>query len=159
MKNKITIIAAIMACVLTMGLLGGCSGTGRTSTLSQEQIDNRAYMSEVNQTMAALDEKLDAFVDAVSRGDAVGMKTQADRALAEIAALDGLEVPEGLADVGESYKAGCAKMKEALLGYMELLNGSDVSSISAEALASVQASYNEGAAALQDADQKAAEKA
>lgn len=159
MKNKISIISAIVACVLAMGIMGGCSATGKTSTLTQEQIDNRAYMSQVNQSMSALNEKLDAFVDAVSRGDAVGMKTQADRALAEIASLEAIEAPEGLADVSDSYKAGCAKMKDALLGYVGLLTGSDAASINAEALAPIQASYDEGVAALKDADQKAAEKA
>lgn len=158
MNPKVALIAASAACVLSVGSLAGCAGAPQNNAASQAQIDNRTYMSQVNQTMSSLNEKLDGFVDAVSRGDVVGMKTQSERALAELDAINSLEAPEALSEVNESYKAGCEKMKLALQSYVDLLS-SGADKIDAESIKPIQEAYDEGVAALQEADQKASEMA
>ena len=50
-------------------------------------------MTQVNQTMDDLKSRLESFTDAVSRGDVVGMRTQADSAFKAIDDLNNLNVP------------------------------------------------------------------
>lgn len=158
MNPKIAIATASIACVLSAGLLAGCAGSTQTSATNQAQLENRTYMSQVNQAMSALDDKLDGLVDAVSRGDMVGMKTQCERALAELDAISSLEAPEALKEVNDSYKAGCDKLKQALQAYVDLY-ASGSGNITADSIASIQSAYDEGVAALQEADKKASEMA
>ena len=82
MSISTKLAAIICAAVLSCGLLAGCAGQGNTAT--QEQKDNRAYMSQVNELMVELDEGLDSFVAAVSRNDIVNMRLQAENAFGPI---------------------------------------------------------------------------
>ena len=157
MNKKLAMMAVSAMCALTVGsLCVGCSGTQAT-TQNTEATAARTYMSQVNQTMETLDEKLDNFVDAVSRGDSVGMKTQADKALEALSALDSIETPDQLKEVQDGYKTGADCLKQALTDYVTLYTTQDASAINADQLATIQAKYDEGVAALKEADKKAAE--
>ena len=56
------IAAAACATALAACLMTGCFG-GPAATMNEEQQANRAYMSQVNQTMEELDSSLDGFVN------------------------------------------------------------------------------------------------
>ena len=166
MNNKIRngfvrICALVCIAALACGLLAGCANTGTTKA-TEEQQANRAYMSQVNEIMEQLDKNLDSFVDAVSRGDVVNMRTQADNAFKILDKLDGLEAPEGLSDVQEKYKGGSAKLREALDGYIKLytdMSGSSFDSSTYDArIADIQKLYDEGVELMQQGDEAAAGK-
>jgi uncharacterized phage infection (PIP) family protein YhgE len=145
-------------------MLGGCMPQQNAATESQKA--NRAYMSEVNQTMSSLDEGLGAFVDAVSRDDVVNMRTQADNACKAIDKLDDIDVPDDMKDIHKKYVEGADKMEQALNAYIALYTeiqqakagGSFDWSAYNERLAEVQGLYDEGYKALKDADETAASK-
>lgn len=158
-KAKCCIIVVMLSCCV---VLAACSA-GASSNLTEEQIANRNYMSQVNETMVELDEGLDSFVDAVSRGDIVNMKTQADAAFKSLDKLSSLEAPEALADVQASYVEGCDKLKDALNQYIALYSDAAKSSDSFDwssydkKIADIQALYDSGVEALEKGDKAAAE--
>ena len=153
--------ALLCAIALACGLFAGCANTAG-NTMTDEQQQNRAYMSQVNEIMEELGEGLDSFIDAVSRGDVVNMRTQADNAYKTLDKLDALEAPEALADVQKGYKDGSAKLREALDAYITLYT--DMSSESFDSstydkrIAEIQSLYDEGVKLMQEADETAAGK-
>lgn len=152
------IILSVLA--LMVGILTGCSANG--SNANEEQQANRAYMSQVNEIMAELDENLDSFTDAVSRGDIVNMRTQADNAYKSLDKLSSLEATEDLADVQQCYVEGTEKLREALDEYIKLYSeiesGSFDQSTYDARIAKVQSLYDEGVSSLEEGDKTAAEK-
>ena len=160
-KRLVTRIACLL-CVaaLSCGLLFGCAG-GASNAANQTQQANRAYMSQVNQLMDELGDRLDSFVDAVSRGDVVNMRSQADEAYKTLDKLAAIEAPEALADVQEKYVSGTTKLREALDAYIVLYSsvasqeGIDQGEYDSQ-LAEIQALYDEGVALLEEADETAA---
>lgn len=160
-KAKCCILVVVLSCCIA---LTACAG-GASSNLTEEQIANRNYMSQVNEIMTGLDDGLDSFVDAVSRGDIVNMKTQADAAFKSLDKLSGLEAPEALADVQASYVEGCGKLKDTLNEYIALYSDAAKSSGSFDwnsydkKIADIQALYDSGVEALENGDKAAAEKA
>lgn len=148
-----------LACALALaaGAFVGCSVPSASTDNAQQ--DNRTYMSQVNGVMNQLGEKLDSFVDAVSRGDLVNMRTQADNAYTSLDELSALEAPEGLSDVRQQYLDGTAKLREALDGfitlYTEIEGGSFDQSTYASRISQVQSLYDEGVNLLKQADQTA----
>ena len=151
----------ICAMALACGLIAGCANTAGTKA-TEEQQANRNYMSQVNEIMEQLDSGLDSFVDAVSRGDIVNMRTQADEAFKVLDKLDALEAPDGLADVQDKYKDGSAKLRDALDAYITLytdMNGSSFDMTTYDKrIADVQKLYDEGVALMQEGDEAAASK-
>lgn len=149
-------VAALAACLMT-----GCFG-GPAATMNEEQQANRAYMSQVNQTMEELDANLDGFVDAVSRGDVVNMRSQADSAYKTLDKLESLEVPDDMADIQESYTEGTEKLRKALDEYIELYTDASNPDFNwstyDKRIAEIQALYDEGVAALEAGDEAAAQK-
>ena len=119
-------------------------------------------MSQVNEIMESLDDGLDLFVDAVSRGDIVNMRTQADNAYRALDKLGSLEAPDELADVQEKYLSGTEKLREALDAYISLYT--DASSDSFDwstydnRIKEIQDLYDEGLQDLEDGDKAAASK-
>ncbi|MDO4183532.1 MAG: hypothetical protein Q4E12_08030 [Coriobacteriia bacterium] len=157
MKNRVAALVFSALCLVIAVAFVGCANNGVSSPQAQAQAENRAYMSQVNQTMETLNEKLDLFVDAVSRGDAIGMKTQVDRAMESLTALENLEAPEALKEVQDSYKSGCENLKLALKDYVNLVTTTeDFTAIDAAALETIQSEYDAGVKALKEADEKAA---
>ena len=154
-----SLIAFVLACCVAFA---GCASQSG-SALNDEQKANRAYMSQVNETMVELDAGLDSFVDAVSRGDIVNMRTQADDAYKMLDKLEGIEAPEALADVHKSYVDGTAKLRQALDGYIALYTEAAQSNSNfdwdtyADRIKEVQTLYDEGVAALEEGDKKASE--
>jgi hypothetical protein len=144
---------------LVVGVMAGCA---QTNQINSEQQANRTYMSQVNEIMDQLNKELDSFVDAVSRGDIVNMRTQADNAYKTLDKLSTLEAPEALADVQECYVEGTAKMREALDAYISLYTELDAGSFDqstyTKRIAEVQELYDEGVVALKKGDETAASK-
>ena len=158
MKRTLTKIGTCLCALAFAVAMAGC--TANTSSVSPEQQANRAYMSQVNEIMAQLDEQLDSFVEAVSRGDVVNMRTQADNAYQQLDKLSDLEVPDGFSDIQQGYLDGTTKLREALDGYIELYAATESATFDqstyATRLAQVQSLYDEGVAALKQADESAA---
>lgn len=73
-----TLVAVCVSAMLAVAL-SGCMQQASTQG-NEQQSENREYMTQVNQKMDDLDSRLSDFVDAVSRGDVVTMRTQADNA-------------------------------------------------------------------------------
>ena len=106
------VLVAMFAGVLMVAALGGCAQ--QDTAAAQQQSENRQYMTQVNQTMDDLKSRLESFTDAVSRGDVVGMRTQADNAFKAIDDLSNLNVPDALKDIQKEYVDGTADLKDAL---------------------------------------------
>ncbi|WP_165056052.1 MULTISPECIES: hypothetical protein [unclassified Adlercreutzia] len=149
--------------ILVAAALAGCAQ--QNNAANEQQTKSRQYMSSVNQTMEDLSSRLESFEDAVSRGDAVTMRTQADNAFKALDALAAIEVPEGLGDVQTGYVDGCNKLKEALNAYIELYT--EIDSATEEhpfdyatyddRIKSIQELYDEGVSLLEETDKKATE--
>jgi len=153
--------ALVCAVVLAAGVLAGC-GNAAMNAASSEQQANRAYMSQVNEIMDELNKQLDSFVDAVSRGDVVNMRTQAENAYKALDKLDALEVPDALKDIQEKYKEGTSKLREALNAYIALYtemsgNSFDMSTYD-KRIADVQKLYDDGVKLMEEGDKAAADK-
>lgn len=153
--------ALMCAMALVLGVLAGC-GNSAMNAATEAQQANRAYMSQVNEVMESLGDGLDAFVDAVSRGDIVNMRTQADNAYKALDKLDGLEAPDELSDVQEKYQAGTKKLREALDAYIALYTEASSDSFDwstyDDRIKEIQDLYDEGLADLEDGDKTAADK-
>ncbi len=153
----------VLACVLAGSMaLAACAPSG-TATLTDEQKANRSYMSKVNETMVELDGNLDSFIDAVSRGDIVNMRTQADNAYKTLGKLSELEAPETLSGVQKKYTEGIQKLEEALDAYIKLYSeaekaGKDFDWTSYdERIKEIQELYDGGVKALEEGDKAASE--
>ncbi|MEE0845421.1 MAG: hypothetical protein U0L71_04430 [Eggerthellaceae bacterium] len=162
-KTMAGILALLVAAALGLGMLAGCSSN---SAVTQQQSDNRNYMSQVNQVMDDLESALANFTDAVSRDDVVGMQTQAENALATLDDLSGIEAPEDLADVKSGYEEGAGKLRDALNDYValytEISSSTDAQpfdwSTYDARLAEIQQGYDDGIAKLKETDELAANK-
>ena len=139
--------------------LTGCAGLEQTSEEAKAQAENRQYMSDVNATIEQLSQRLDGFEGAVSRGDVVTMRTQADDAFRTLDSLAALQPPEVLKDVQQGYVDGCNQLKGALNDYIALYtdvaNGSANGGAYADRLAAVQEAYNAGVDKLKATDEAA----
>ncbi len=151
-----------LSLVMVMGL-SAC--VPQDAGMTEEQAANRQYMAQVNQLMDDLDDRLDQFDDAVSRGDVVTMRTQADNAFSVLDQLSNVTVPDSLQEIQTDYVNGCNSLKDALNSYIDLYT--EISSATSaqpfdystydSRLAAIQSTYNDGIASLQAGDQKAAE--
>lgn len=144
--------------------LAGCAQ--QNTAQNEQQNENRQYMTQVNQEMEELNTRLTSFTDAVSRGDVVTMRTQADNAFKAIDDLAAIEAPEALKDVQSDYVDGCNGLKNALNSYITLYteiesatdaNPFDYSTYDSR-LAEIQEAYNAGIDKLKAADDAAAGK-
>ena len=161
MNRSIAVKMATAVCVAALSaVLAGCAPGASTSATEAQQA-NRAYMSQVNETMAELDANLDQFVAAVSRGDVVNMRTQADNAYKTLDKLANIEAPEDLKDVKDDYVNGTTKLREALDEYISLYTDAAKSDASGDVdkaafnkrIAEIQSLYDEGVALLQKGDE------
>lgn len=162
MKKSLIAKLGAVACILAFALaLAGCASPA--SNASPEQKANRAYMSQVNETMVELDDQLDQFVDAVSRGDVVNMRTQADNAYKTLDKLADIEPPDGLADIHDGYVKGADKLRQALDEYIDLYTEAASADESYDwnaydrRITKIQKLYDEGVKILSDTDELAAE--
>ncbi len=163
-KMKLTkIITVLCALAVSALLLGGCMQQ-QTTPEQQAQSDNRAYMSQVNQSMEDLQTRLTSFNDAVSRKDVVSMRTQADNAFKALDSLSSQDAPDALKDVKEKYVSGCDSLKSALNDYITLYT--EIESATAEnafdwstydsRLSSIKEAYDKGISELKSADETVA---
>ena len=166
MKRSMLIKAVGVMCAafVAVAALAGC--TSQESAATKQQSENRQYMTQVNQTMEDLQSRLDGFTDAVSRGDLVGMRTQADTAYKALDELGKLNVPDDLKDIQQEYVDGTNKLKDALNAYIELYTEIDSAteaqpfdySTYDQRIADIKSQYDEGIGKLQSGDNKASEK-
>lgn len=165
-RIKLTrILGVALAGVLLVAALAGCVPQGNNEA-AQQGAANRAYMTKVNQIMEDLQSKLEGFTDAVSRGDVVNMRMEADTAFKAIDELGKLEAPDDLKDIESEYKAGANDLKDALNGYIELYTEIESAteaqpfdySTYDERLKDIKQKYDDGIGKLQSGDNKATEK-
>lgn len=161
-RSKMTrILAALCAAVLMVGMLVGCAGIEQNSEEAKAQAENRQFMSDVNAIMEELSQRLDSFNDAVSRGDVITMRTQADDAFKVLDNLESLEAPEVLQDVKQGYVDGSKQLKDALNAYIALYTdlAANPSAVSTDAykerLASIQDTYDQAVEKLKSTDEAA----
>lgn len=157
---KSSAIAFACALCLACGLLTGCAQQTSNSAEAEDQAANRAYMSEVNQSMETLESRLASFTEAVSRQDIVTMRSQADNAYKALDDLAAIEAPSKFSDVQNSYVSGTNDLKTALNDYITLY--SDIENATDESpfdwtsyesrLTGIQDQYNKGVEELQNAD-------
>lgn len=163
---KMTRIASFALAALCLGALlalAGCAAQGNPAT--EAQTANRQYMAQVNQTMDDLAQRLEGFEEAVSRGDVVTMRTQADNAFKALDTLAGLDAPEPLKEVQQDYVDGCSSLKDALNGYIALYT--EVASATEDhpfdystydqRVKDIQDTYDQGIDQLKAGDARAAE--
>ena len=157
------VLVAMFAGVLMVAALGGCAQ--QDTAAAQQQSENRQYMTQVNQTMDDLKSRLESFTDAVSRGDVVGMRTQADNAFKAIDDLNNLNVHDALKDIQKEYVDGTADLKDALNSYIDLYTEIDSAteeqpfdySTYDQRIQDIKSKYDEGIGKLQSGDNKASE--
>lgn len=161
-RSKMTrILAALCAAVLMVGTLAGCAGIEQNSEEAKAQAENRQFMSDVNAIMEELSQRLGSFNDAVSRGDVITMRTQADDAFKVLDNLESLEAPEVLQDVKQGYVDGSKQLKDALDAYIALYTdlATNPSAVSTDAykerLASIQDTYDQAVEKLKSTDEAA----
>ncbi|MEG0071745.1 MAG: hypothetical protein RR362_01630 [Raoultibacter sp.] len=118
MKSKFRILSVIGMVALLLTALAGCSASNTAA--NEEQAANRQYMAQVNQSMDDLKNRLQTFNEAVSRGDSVTMKTQADNAFKAIGQLESLTPPDALKDIHGQYVDGCKALESALNSYIDI---------------------------------------
>lgn len=156
-------MVALCAGVLMVAALGGCAQ--QDTAAQQQQSENRQYMTQVNQSMDDLKTRLESFTDAVSRGDVVGMRTQADNAFKAIDDLSNINVPDALKDIQKEYVDGTGDLKDALNSYIELYTEIDSAteaqpfdwSTYDQRVQDIKKQYDEGIGKLQSGDNKATE--
>lgn len=157
-------VGALCVSVMVITAVVGC--TSRDTTANDQQTENRQYMMEVNQVMEDLQSRLEGFTDAVSRGDVVSMRTQADNAYRAIDDLNNLTVPDDLKDIQQEYVDGANQLKDALNSYIDLYTEIESAtddqpfdwSTYDQRIADIQQAYDDGVGKLQSGDNKAAEK-
>ena len=160
----IKVVGVVCAAAVMVAALVGCAS--QESAATKQQAENRQYMTQVNQVMEDLQSRLSSFTDAVSRGDVVGMRMQADNAFKALDELDKLTVPDDLKDVQQEYVDGSNKLKDALNSYIELYTEIDSAteaqpldySTYDQRIADIKSAYDEGLGKLQSGDNKATEK-
>lgn len=154
------LIPLIASFALMAALLSGCVGTPAPDTDS-EQAQNRAYMSQVNEVMGDFYDSLTPFVEAVSSGEAVAIRNEANSMNRILDKLSAIEAPEGLASIKEDYDDGTGKLRQALDDYLtlydEIQTGSFDWTTYDERRELIQNLYNEGVEALEKADADLAE--
>ncbi len=163
LKNRL--IAIMCAAALAAFGLAGCAGSAQQGATTDAQSQNRQFMSQVNETVEDMGERLQDFDDAVSRGDVVTMRSAADEAFACISTLESLEAPEQLAGIKQQYVDACNTLSGALDSYVDLY--AEIESATGEApfdystyesrLAEIQSAYDEGMEQLKAADTAATE--
>ena len=151
-----TLAAVCVSAMLAVALSGCMQQTANQG--NEQQSENREYMTQVNQKMDDL--------DAVSRGDVVTMRTQADNAFKVLDDLSSLEAPEPLKDVAAGYVDGANSLKDALNSYIQLYTEIDGATTTDpfdwstydSRLQAIQDAYNAGIDKLKAADEAAAGK-
>ena len=163
MKQGIKARLLVLACATVLCVALSACASGASGNYTEEQRANDAYMSQVNEIIVELDEGLDSFVDAVSRGDVDNMRTQADSACASLDKLSQLEAPEALSEVHKKYVEGSQKLEEALDAYIQLYTEADQAGKSYDwssydsRMKEIQALYDSGVKLLEEGDKAAAE--
>lgn len=159
MKAKARIIVVAMLCIACLGALVGCSG----NTAEQDaQTQNRQYMSSVNTIMDTLNTNMEEFATAVKDGEVVSLDAQLEAVNTCVDDLNAITPPEAMTDIHKSYVTGATEMQTALAAYVQLYedvnapqSGSFDYSTYDSRLADIQAHYDAGITAFQDADSKA----
>lgn len=159
MKAKARIVFAAMLCVACLACLVGCSSSDPEA---DAQTQNRQYMSSVNTIMETLNTNMGEFATAVKDGEVISLDAQFEAVNQCVNDLNALTVPDAMKDIHSAYVTGATEMQTALTSYVQLYedvkapqSGSFDYRTYDSRLADIQAHYDAGIAALQDADSKA----
>lgn len=160
----IRLVGVLCAAALMGAALTGCMQ--QDNAAAKQQTENRQFMTQVNQSMDDLKSRLSSFTDAVSRGDVVGMRTQADNAFKALDELGKTQPPDDLKDIQQAYVDGTNKLKDALNAYIELYTEIDSATAAQpfdwstydKRIADIKKTYDDGIGQLQSGDNKAQEK-
>lgn len=165
MRLTIRLLSIVCAAALASFALAGCAGNAQQDAVSDEQSRNRQFMSQVNETVEEMGERLEGFDEAAARGDVVTMRSAAQNAFECISTLESMEAPEALTDIKQQYVDACGTLRDALSAYVDLY--AEVESATDDApfdyssyearLAEIQDQYNKGIELLQNADKAATE--
>ena len=164
MSNRMKHISRIAACACAVCalcmLLVSCSG-GDVEKKTPAQL-NREYMASVNSISTEASDALESFGTAATDGDIAAMRQSASEAAKKLEKISEVQVPEGLSQVHEEYKAGAEELSTALSDYVEayasLQNSQnpDTSALETQ-LKEIQARYDSGIEHLSKADALVAE--
>lgn len=165
-RSLITIITFALAAACALALAGCSTSQQSLQQQDEDQVTlNRQYMSDLNQNVQELSERLEDFVDAVGHGDVVTMQSQADNAFKVITTIESLQAPDDLEELKEGYTQACEKLRDALNEYITLYaeitgeaGGNSFNDAAyAERINSIQQKYNEAIAQLESTDNTATE--
>ncbi len=157
---KTKVMAICMSAIFAMcAFVAGCSSVPGMSAATNANTEtpaeqNRAYMTKINQAMTNLETNLTSFTEAVSRGDAISMKTQSDKAMNALDEVKSVEAPDALKDVKTKYDSGIDNLKSALSQYVDLYTSG--AEITQDSIAPIQQLYDAGVASLKEADESVA---
>lgn len=160
----IRFVGVLCTAALMVAALTGCMQ--QDNAAAKQQTENRQFMTQVNQSVDDLKSRLASFTDAVSRGDVVGMRTQADNAFKALDGLGKIQAPDDLKDIQQEYVDGTTKLKDALNAYIGLYTEIDSATAAQpfdwstydQRIAGIKQTYNDGIDKLQSGDNKASEK-
>lgn len=130
--------------------LAGCTVQAAGTSTDENAAENRQYMALLNQKTSDLEEVLGAFQNAVSAGDAVGMKAAASDAAKIVESVASLEATESLGDVKDAYVEGLQSIDASMNEYAELYAKVAAGSVN-------QAAFNKELKAVQESYDKALE--
>ena len=156
------VLVAMFAGVLMVAALADARSRirGRATAIREPSVHDSGQPN-----YGRLKSRLESFTDAVSRGDVVGMRTQADNAFKAIDDLNNLNVPDALKDIQKEYVDGTADLKDALNSYIDLYTEIDSAteeqpfdySTYDQRIQDIKSKYDEGIGKLQSGDNKASE--
>lgn len=142
---------SVLVCALCVILaLAGCTVQAAGTSTDEHAAENRQYMALLNQKTGELDEVLGKFQEAVSAGDAVGMKAAASDATKIVEAVANMEATMSLSEVKDAYVEGLQSIDASMNEYAELYASVAAGTIS-------QATFNKDIKAVQESYDKAIE--
>lgn len=151
------ILICLVCAWCAMLVLAGCAVQAAGTSTDENAAENRQYMALLNQKTSDLEEVLGAFQDAVSAGDAVGMKAAAGDAAKIVDGVASLEATESLRDVKDAYVEGLQSIDASMNAYAELYAKVTAGTVNQAAfnkeLKTVQESYDEALEQLTAADE------
>lgn len=167
-KHAVALTLLAFICSVCMIAISGCSAQQQSSSdasAEDKPLTSSEYMAQININVEELNDRLQSFNEAVSREDAITMRTQADNAFAVLDKMAAIEQPEELNDLRDQIIKGADQLKMALNSYVTLYTEISSSSSTApfdystyaDRIAEIQDQYNEGVQTLEDADKAATE--
>ena len=144
--NKRTFACVVCGLALAGSLAAGC--VPEQSQVASAPSPARIYITSVHQVYDNIDTQMDALKGSAAAGDFAAVSAALDKVDAQVAALEGLEVPAGLEELQNKYVTATKTLETAVRQYADYrLNKSNAVTID-----SIRESYAAGIQLLQEAD-------